>query len=104
MTSKQWRDIGYHTIFHGDRVWLYQMNQYLGLSVSAEIDGGRWMESESLDDPIWEVRGIDRPGTPDLVAIATNCYCDQGVGTCDYCSGIRFPSCWSADPLKSVGR
>lgn len=86
MNSKEWRKAGYATLFRpgpsGPAVIL--VHKETGEARMMSVRQGAWMAfewsefvpaPESMKEDIQETRAV--------------CYCDQGVGTCDFCSGVR---------------
>jgi hypothetical protein len=98
MNARQWREHGYKTVFRFGTVYLFRPGS--GVVIQAPVRGGDWMEQDNVHLPPWVVvpAGIDGLG-PELrehiLAAVAYCYCDQGVGTCDFCSYTRRPP----DPL-----
>ena len=97
MNSKQWRQQGYHTIFRpgSDReATVYLFRPMTEVVISTHIDRGSWMQYDDVNGPPWKKwTPADHEAEPYLLAllhlIAAECYCDMGVGTCDFCAGIR---------------
>jgi hypothetical protein len=95
--SKGWRKLGYKTIFRAGRVYLYRD----GAMVSAPVDRGDWMHSTDLSAHPWVAEDVDMRG--ELGAVVRDCYCDCGVGICDFCSGVRLVDGYPSMP-SHIGR
>jgi hypothetical protein len=90
MTSKQWREAGYRTIFRDGYVYLYR--PLSGITIRTENRRGKWMEYNDINKHPWEKLG---DCATQFEHIAEACYCDSMGGyihTCDFCQGIREPS------------
>lgn len=92
MNAEQWRSKGYKTIFRNGRVYLYR--PMTGITISTDVKKGDWMNYDNVNEVPWSKQDVNFMGTPladDFITTAQNCYCDQGVGLCDFCAGIRRP-------------
>lgn len=85
MTPRQWRERGFKTIFRPGRHFLYE----------PATDVVRLMPLTQIPDTLDDCLGVNLSHAPeviaDLRATVHDCYCDQGVDTCDFCSGLRTP-------------
>ena len=95
MNSKQWREIGYKTIFKDGSVFLVRWPKS-EVVICTKNNRGDWMRFDKVNEAPWVCvpGGIEslEPGLRDhLKAAAENCYCDSpgGINTCDFCSGVR---------------
>jgi hypothetical protein len=94
MNARQWRQLGYKTLFRHGSVYLYR--PLSGVVVTLKIERGDWMEHDNVNAPPWlkipnGIDGLPAASRADIMAAARCCYCDQGVGTCDFCTGLRRP-------------
>lgn len=89
--SRAWRRDGFKTIFNRGRVYLVRPDD--GMVWSHEVSSGRWMDVTDLDD--WQslgpVSSLPADVRQQVEVCLEHCYCDQGVGLCDFCAGIRIP-------------
>lgn len=90
MNARQLRTLGFHTMFRDGFIIVSCPN---GMEVwTAEVRGGEWMRAESLSDPIFTKvpSGLAAlPHPAELFRTLEACYCDNGVGLCDFCGNIR---------------
>jgi hypothetical protein len=87
MNSKQWRAQGYRTIFRGGLIFLFRPST--SGAVVADLAKGAWMRFDDLAAARWCAATARE--LAEIRAIVPSCYCDQGVDTCDFCSGLRVP-------------
>jgi len=92
MNAKQWRALGYKTIFRNQRVYL--VRPATGVVIWTPVQSGLWMEFDNVNAPPWTVERFGLPGLSaeleaQLIDAMTACYCDQGVDLCDFCGNIR---------------
>lgn len=92
MNSEQWRVEGYKTIFR-DKIYLYR--PLSGFVAFTEVDSGKWMQFNNINEKPWvktDIEKLPERLQVDLNQTTYNCYCGHcGVGTCDFCAGIRKP-------------
>ena len=104
MSSTKWRNArtgrgeGFRTIFRDGVVLLVLAPAGVVPGASAVVyskanDNGRWMD-EQLDSS-WTRRTLAELSVAeereDIERTVAGCYCDKGVGTCDFCGGVRVP-------------
>lgn len=88
--SRAWRRDGFKTIF--DRGIVYLVKPGEDAIHSHPVNSGRWMDDTDLD--LWDFCSLsDLPADirKRIWDSLEHCYCDQGVGLCDFCAGIRVP-------------
>ncbi|KAA0888748.1 hypothetical protein [Oryzomonas rubra] len=86
--ARMWRQEGYKTLFKNGAVLLLPPGG--DFVYRRAIDSGAWMDIPDLSR--WErVPVADLPHDVRLqVAMSLmNCYCDRGIGLCDFCAGVR---------------
>ena len=88
--SRAWRRDGFKTIFNRGIVYLVKPGD--DVVHSHPVNSGRWMDNTDLD--LWDSCSL--PVLPadvrqQVESCLEHCYCDRGVGLCDFCAGIRMP-------------
>ena len=92
MNAAQWRELGYKTIFRWGRIYL--VRPMTGTCICTSIGNGDWMLFDNVNKEPWlkvpeGIMGLTTNLMQDIEQTIQSCYCDQGVGTCDFCSGVR---------------
>jgi hypothetical protein len=90
MNARQWRDCGYRTVFRKGNIYLYF--SVTGLIIWTLVNKGDWMSYDDVYKEPWNMCNlVDLPEKlqKEIAEAAKKCYCDKGVGICDFCAGIR---------------
>ena len=99
MNTKQWRKLGYKTMFRSGRDWFNEFFILLyrpatGITIAAPVDNGRWMQFNDVNKKPWQhiTEQLTKEQADNLRRSAEDCYCDSMGGyieTCDFCAGRR---------------
>ena len=88
--SRAWRRDGFKTIFNRGNVYLVEPGS--DMVYSRSVDSGRWMDVTDLD--LWDflpLSSLPADVRQQIDGCLEHCYCDQGVGLCDFCAGMQIP-------------
>lgn len=88
--SKQWRKRGYKTIIRDENIYLYR--PATGIILWTPVNQGHWMNYEDVNQEPWvncNLTDLPERLQKSIREATENCYCDKGVGLCDFCAGKR---------------